>query len=600
MSKLKLIDGELQELSYMLFNAVVTTGEATGYITNNPFILDKKFNIELLGTLGFLENMITVPSELSDAFYQDWQTVAKSSEASLLMNSLLHYLTADSDNQYMPERIMVVPELLIKHVTLVKVIDFTEFVSKLRELMVSVTTLDSNLIARIAAIVPKLDLGINIRDVKSRELALILYAVKGIVPEDADEFMRFLVYKATDEALLIKDRKTITAFEENAKTLTAHLQLYTETFGYKGYKRLAGHFNRQRLLYLAIKRNSPASKTIINKIARLSKQKHIPFIKPAIETLYEKAGEMSEVEIYEIIAKAYTMKLISIHNSYEARNDSKVGFYKIRNGKSYYKARTKSLGATEFVRTQVLINILGKEIIKRVLHNAKVNNISVISSEYMEIALPVSGKQFINNIPNGSSIKTANFEKDVVVGIKWFDVGGKSTDLDLSGNSELSRIGWNSSQRNSAVMYSGDVTKARNGAVELLKFNKDNEVELYTVSVKNFTGGGVVPFKFFVAESDHIAKNVVDETTIRTTLALEVEEGFDLGVYFKGKFIFDKIPTIGNVETIQPAEYYASLHSYLGNKIMINDILNPKVYGDGSNVLDLNNPDKSLLLKLVE
>ena len=61
----------------------------------------------------------------------------------------------------------------------------------------------------------KLDYKINIDKIKNKEAKILVCQTNNLLPNDPVEFVRYLVYLATEKTLLIKNTETFTEIEQS-------------------------------------------------------------------------------------------------------------------------------------------------------------------------------------------------------------------------------------------------------------------------------------------------------------------------------------------------------------------------------------------------
>jgi len=326
--------------------------------------------------------------------------------------------------------------------------------------------------------------------------------------------------------LLIKDKATIYALEmckkEDALSL---LQKYNE---YHDYKRLAEIFNRYKTLFVALKTSvnlegaeevdnrcgmckkfinklknkQDASEStvtelsdderelnrVINKISHMSKKYHKPMKMNDLDMfarwciVHENDSDF-EQQIKDKIKMAGIWRAIKLKNylQYEGLKLSQH-VYKIRNGKAWICNKKK----TSEYKFNNVIDILDKIIVERIRQN--INGKKIYLGEEVDLVLPQSEKQFVGNIPFGSSISVE--KENIIVGIQWFNVDNERVDLDLKIISNEYEIGWNADySETDKLIFSGDVTDAPNpkGATECIYIDKVIGETLFSLKVNNYT-----------------------------------------------------------------------------------------------------------------
>jgi len=159
---------------------------------------------------------------LNNTFHKSFATIENTDSMTLLYQQLLHYFTTygaeafgcyDSNNVYIPKEDSEIPET-IRGLKLVVIRPFTADEIKEKTLALanqnlglSSKTLD-DLQTLFAHYLPDATAE-EIAEFPNRELKIRLYNHLNIVPVDADEFLRFAIFKATGQSLLIKSKSVL-------------------------------------------------------------------------------------------------------------------------------------------------------------------------------------------------------------------------------------------------------------------------------------------------------------------------------------------------------------------------------------------------------
>jgi hypothetical protein len=159
----------------------------------------------------------------------------------------------------------------------------------------------------------------------------------------------------------------------------------------------------------------------------------------------------------------------------------------------------------------------------------------------IELAMPMSEKSFIGDIPMGSYVDCA--EKNTMIGIYWRNEWG-ARDPDLHTKlTDGTTIGWNSrfKDNNRSVMFSGDMTNADPDATEVMWF-KEKPMDSI-VSVSEYNGQSKYNYDIFIAQeltTDFHKSYMVDPRNViyRTNLSFENARDITLGFFQDGKFVF--------------------------------------------------------------
>jgi hypothetical protein len=150
--------------------------------------------------------------------------------------------------------------------------------------------------------------------------------------------------------------------------------------------------------------------------------------------------------------------------------------------------------------------------------------------------MPVSGKQFLCDVPFGTKISGFN-----VIGIYWHNVGEESIDLDFSATNEIIKIGWNSEWREENIIFSGDMTDAKNGASESFYIDKG----IYSFKINYFSPRTVkVDYTLWFGRLKSVSsKKDLPNTTMVDDLIFKINDYLDsltihkvVGLFVNGDF----------------------------------------------------------------
>lgn len=493
----------------------------------------KEKSIKIWGVDGFL---------LNQTFHKSFEKVISSITEKLIVEQLVHYFTTYGYESlgitdgivYIPSEMLDVPDLEDGYkFILIKKISFKELKKRLWDLAKSGIALSRDTLEDMEVLYSYMDIDKNnIEDIKNREFKIRMYDKLSIVPEDPVEFLRYLIYKLTGKSLLIKDKDTMNGFESSDKT-----KAYILINRYKniyGLEKLAEIFNRFKPLFLSLKTDiselgqfyldedeieddySEDCKKLnryINKIGHLSKKYHKPFVQNDLDNFCEwveanKNKKDFDETLKDKLEKAGVFRVVRILNYLNSDNNH---VYKIRNGKAWVSKEEKTKSISKDV-----LSILDDFIVDRLKKN--VSSKKIYLEDNVNLVLPQSEKQFMGNIPFGSS---THFDKDnLVVGIHWFNTNDR-IDLDLKIISNDYSIGWNTNyKKEDKLIFSGDVTSAPkpNGASEYIYIDKDVDDTIFSLKINNFTSyvdGGEFEFIVAKASRNDICKNyIVDSNNV--------------------------------------------------------------------------------------
>ena len=421
------------------------------------------------------------------------------------------------------------------------------------------------------------NLNIDIALISSKEVRYVLYKQLSVIPKNVDEFFGFLNYIATGKTLFVKNKKTVEKFKQNKEKIINQIQLYINNYGIIP---LCENFNRFKTLFLAVKESN---KKLINKISKLSKKHHKPYRLPdyllITKSIKKSSFHMTKfLNIIENMDISYLTKLYNAVNYriYCIENSIEYGFYKIRNGKIFIQK--EKFGNTEkYLKVK---NILLSKIKEKVLLNMEEKKFSLDFEKIKDYAVPVSGKQFLGDVPFGSKITGFN-----VIGIYWHNVGEEKIDLDFSATNEKIKIGWDSEWKGKNIIFSGDMTDAQNGASESFYVKKG----IYSFKINYFSPCTVkVDYTLWFGRLENVTnKKDLPNTSMVDDLVFKTNDFLDgltthkvVGLYVNGDFYIGNflLPN-SNISFKDDENVLKSLEAYYKTTLKIRNLnLLPKYH----------------------
>lgn len=368
---------------------------------------------------------------------------------------------------------------------------------------------------------------IDVDKIQNREALVVVCSKFGKYPNNAISLFRYIVYVATNETLLIKNRNLIEKIKNSCNAF--NFRNLTE----KQIVALSTIFFRYKPLFLAFKctMNSP----VINKIRRLAEKNHKPLKVGMLEAMLnadyldayatgkvnidvgklnaelENCTNFKLIRLIQTLVEKTVLLMACMENKGVAENKN---MYIIRNGKVFFKNSEMKYNPEQICNIINVLKTLKTALKSKLIENLK-NNIeegktaTYIPLEGLNIACPVSEKNFVGNYPNGSfyEVKDNN-----ILGIFWKNEWGtRDFDLsfqDINGN----RISWNTSYYNNGgtnadVVYSGDMTDANPHATECIKFRNTTQNGIFAINRYNGSEGS--KFEMFMSQSEKFDHNKV-------------------------------------------------------------------------------------------
>jgi len=562
--------------------------------------------------------------EVNKSFHKSWQKVKNANLEDLVVEQLTHYLTTygkenpveyieeksiqwgvdnlgakiiglrdfesnkiqDADYIYIPKEALEIPEFEGLNLAIIHGYTKKELKEKLLDLLETGIALNEDSIRDVIEVAIFVEVnGEDIEKIKNKEVRVALYDYLNLIPKEPVEFLRYIIYKVTDKTLLIKSKEVIEQIKENSKE--SLIKLFRRYDREAGYKRLAEIFYRFKPIFLALRTNTKM-KQIINKIRRLAKKYHKPMLEDYLNIVTAKIKhnelnverlkeELEKVNIFRKIRLAYALK-------FRTKEDVDSILYRIRNGKGY----ATSFKFDNKIQARRILNIVLDSIANDIKRNVK--NKKIYIPDYISYSLPATEKQFSGYFPCGSYI---SIPESMIVGIYWNNLGNKRVDLDLSTiDEEGSKIGWDASFRKDGakILFSGDVTNAKDGASELLYVKRQGKQSLIVfVNFYNsyeFEDNKEVPFKIIVAKERVVdfkqnymvnPNNIVAvaETKIKKKTSQKVL-GLLVTTFNENRFYFVET-YLGRSITSWASEFVENTRKYLfnfyENSIKLKDIL---------------------------
>lgn len=425
---------------------------------------------------------------------ESFAAVANMSRNEFYLTQILHYLTTYGTNFTTPfvvgARTFTPEETKALKITIIRAESASRSLEKINELFATTVAPKSQNIhyyralASLATIAPE--------EVKSRELMIMMCAERGIKPSDPETLFRYLVYCATKETLIIKNKNLIGMIKRAARNNIELINSLTED----EMKALASIFYRYKPLFLAFK--TPETASVINKIRRLAVKYH----KPQSANTIKNFVNLSSEEQATIIARASNRELIKLYNALAIPSGTRL--FQIRNGKIWVREEEHTIIDTSFPNKFLNNSITAIEINNELRKRLKnYEGMTIYIPRGISYAVPYSEKQFSGAIPWGTAIDATDKENAFTIGVHWVnDPDELGCDLDLHAHTPTRHFGWNSNYMSGdgEIIYSGDMTNAPapKGAAESFYINNVSEPVILTLNA--FSANKNKQFQFFMTE----------------------------------------------------------------------------------------------------
>ena len=451
--------------------------------------------------------------DYNSTFYKNWAQMSSKSRFEQFIDQVLHYMTTYGTN-FQSEFVYTcndddrsdVPD--IKTYKYIAVATVEDVVKRCIDMLTSGIAMSNDMVTSCVDYIvdhkKAVPADFAVEDIQNREAMIQLCDRLGIHPRRGLEIVRWMVYKVTGSALLIKDRKTIETIRANAGAINFGI------FDERDMVELSKVFFRFKPIFLAFKA-STWNKKAVNDIRRMADKNHVPMKEGFWQTVLGDEEPFDEIE--RRVGEITSFKIVSLIQTINERillhiNGGKNAYF-IRNGKAWVDQdgvkASFNVGYLGMVR-----DILYKELVKRLSTKAGI----VRFPTSIDIACPVSEKKFAGNLPYGSAYKMSNHN---YFGIYWKESDG-TRDFDLSFCDKYgNKIGWNANFRSGEeVLFSGDMTTARPCATEVLYFRGGTSQEGILWN-NRYSGQEGSKFRYFMGrqEISRLTQNyMVDPNTV--------------------------------------------------------------------------------------
>ena len=482
----------------------------------------------------------SIPNNYNTTFYESVAEVIKYDRFELLVDQILHYAstygTEYAGQVFVPNEnfgLIDEPTIDFSDCKLIEPISIEEITEKINQLLSSGIAMKQDTLFNIFDLISEFFIQIDPKDVKNIEAKMMLFNLLGILPDTPEEFVRLMIYKLTDSTLVIKNRELINSIKQQGDN--QQIIGVCDDMEQFGLDKLSSVFFRYKPIFLALRGLSSDARKTTNKLRKLAKKHHKPFVSGYWETILSK-DKLETAEFLKKSKELSNFKLVRLIKAIDGKlTDTESKFFLIRNGKSFIKETTdnvkndKTLLWMKSMLEVTLINNIRE----------KVNGKTIKLPNNIRLSIPTSEKTYVGNIPFGSYIIPS--KSNSVFGINWFGKDG-AQDLDLSYMSlSGQKYGWNDRYTSDTndIVYSGDMTSARPEACEYM-FCKEG-LENGIISVNVYNGENNSKYRFFIGQTDNdftVSNNTPDESIIDFSTSLKITGEACIGFYIDGRIYF--------------------------------------------------------------
>lgn len=515
---------KINELLLVLFNTVLDTDA----VSSSPEIV-QELSLFIAPNATYAKTAIKKHAKslnldkINKTFYKEWGDIENATFGQLLLDQMKHYSDTygtefTKEEVYIPNEAFGLKTEGGFKIRVIAASTIEDITSSVENLLYSGIAMSEDTITQLLELVKQLSINIDINSVKNREALTRICVEQGIYPANADDALRVIKYEITGSTNAVK--------RHNA-SITACYDIThkpkKDTFKKAGLKNLSTVFNRNKAFFLAVKKAFPEFASDINKISRLSKKYHVP---QAVNPLSVATSTIITNSNSHWLEKATIYNLFRAYNACynTSKRETNARLYHIRNGKSF--AVEKEAGDIGACITNM--GIIEKEIKKRLSHLV---GKSVYIPDNVEYGLPISEKKFVGKFPYGTRFSNENAFN---VGVYWENSFGV-WDLDLSGiTTDGEYYGFCGNRHDKDITYSGDITRAPEGAVEYLRIKKTTSVHGMLVSANGFNSSNEWKCNIILGTYDQdYGRMMKPENLIFSAEYNAVGKGAILGVFYK-------------------------------------------------------------------
>lgn len=441
----------------------------------------------------------------NSTFYKEWQDVEKRSELEMMILQTLHYVTTYGSYFTLPAfTLNALPRRMhFKNYKLLLPCSERELFERLSAMLAQPIALSGRMLDDICAQMKEYyenhGWEADIDEVENREAQARLSEIYGKLPSGADGIMRLLIYKTCGHTLIIKDGATLQGIQVMAGNAIGILRQIDE----ERMVSLAGAFYRYKPLLLMLRRGLKGKDQEgiekINRLRRMARKYHRPLHEGVMATVL--SPQYSDAEIVEAMKREKSafrlVRVANYLNSLSGANSQRA--FIIRNGKVFVKPNEGE--RTTKQRMERVRELVMDELRNRLAQKAKDENGRALTVRYpdnVELAAPVSEKQFVGNIPFGSYY---TLRRNNLIGIYWRNEWGTyDFDLWLTARNGM-RIGWAGNHKEDGLLFSGDMTYADPEATEIF-YGRGDKWPDSIISVARYNGEEGSKFRLFFASDD--------------------------------------------------------------------------------------------------
>lgn len=453
----------------------------------------------------------TIPSKFV-TFHKDFQAVRHTPNAVLYIQKLAHYASTYGTNHtgqaYLASEGWC--NVTYSGEKFIDVITKEELRTKLEKLIYGNVALSADDMDDALELVDELGFPLHTSMCANREMAIRIALRNNEAPVTNDQAMRMVNYIVTGNSTVIKNDETIALYKLN---VNANFSKVKDVLNKLDMEYMAKIFNRYKPLFLAMKKSDGRMIGYINRLSKLSKIHHAPFVAP-IETIFlthkfivdthKEAGSTAYFNIVDRIARGATIFQLEKYIRAARKRVNKtvvhtVDVYNIRNGKQFIKSNDERIYQIDDIDLNQLYHQV-RRVLMNELHYRLDNKLPNGVKTNLNLTIPTSLKDCVGSAPYGTSIDFGKYD-NIQIGIHWTDEEC-GQDLDLSIVGDGFQVSWNTNQTADGVVHTGDMTSATPEATEMISL--DGTIGSGRIIVTPYSCKPNAKFTFFIAKNGDV------------------------------------------------------------------------------------------------
>lgn len=505
-----IINKQIAQKFHILVNETTPTTEdyktnfisllKNGIVLSNPKKATKQNTQMLINLFGINTQAV------NSTFFRNFEEIESLSDLTKHILQFINYLTINNEGipSFIPNGKPEAVEYIKNNFTVIEVISEADFKQKVLDLINSGAALSD--VESIFSIFEFFNW--DFIESKNKEFNIRYYVKNNIIVEDIDTFFACLYCILSDKTTFVKnDFFDITlTISPNIKKAIQFIKNYTEQYG---VLKFASNIRRYRDVLLFLRSEGDEEyKPLFNKILRLNKKFNNPKTYPISTKLSDTNFTISQEDLDKYLESANIYQLIRYYNiltsSITQNGKSFPYVYKIRNGKTFVKTEEKHKNIPLlFERRNSVLSAIKKKY--------DFTGMKFYIPKNQKIGMPTSEKNFIGDIPFGSSI---TMDKKFNFGIYWQGRSNQHIDFDLSFAEDSGEVAsWDNDYNiEDSLYFSGDMTSLNeNGFASEVFAVKDSSISGFFTNTL-FSNSGITPYEytFFISSYNKDNVNIID------------------------------------------------------------------------------------------